>query len=83
MSKHEKALRRLRSKPKDFTWPELVSLMLALGFELEKGPGSSRKFILPSTDGTLYIHEPHPTKLLKPYQVKAALVILKKEGFLS
>jgi len=83
VSKHEKAVRRLCSKPKDFTWSELVSILNAFGFEMEQGPGSSRKFIHPSTQATLYIHQLHPSRLLKPYQVRDAIELLKQEGFLK
>ncbi len=82
MSKQEKALRRLASKPKDFTWDELVTLLAALGFTLEKGGGSGRKFVQPKTGAILFIHQPHPEKTLKTYQVKDAISILKREGFL-
>lgn len=83
MSKHEKALRRLLSKPKDFTWTELVSLMTGLGFEVEKGSGSSRKFIHSQKQSVLFIHEPHPTKILKSYQVRDAIQLLEREGFIE
>lgn len=80
MSKHEKLLKRLGSRPKDFTWAELVSLMKALGYELERSSGSGRKFVHPGTESTLFIHEPHPAKLLKAYQVRDAIYFLTKEG---
>ena len=83
MSKQEKLLRRLASKPKDFTWSELVSLMTALGFDMEKSTGSGRKFILEETNAVLFFHEPHPAKVLKPYQVRDAITLLEKEGFLK
>jgi len=83
MSKHEKAILRLLSKPKDFKWSELVSIMTGFGFEMEKASGSGRKFILPSTEVTLFIHEPHPSKVLKPYQVRDAVDLLEREGFLK
>ncbi len=82
MSKREKLLKRLASRPKDFTWPELVSLMISLEFEMESGSGSGRKFVNPATEGTLFIHEPHPAKVLKSYQVRDAIHFLKKEGLL-
>ena len=82
MSKHEKALRRLASKPKDYSWQELVGLMTGLGFNLEKAGGSGRKFVRTETGAILFIHEPHPEKTLKAYQVKDAVDILKREGFL-
>jgi ribosomal protein L24E len=83
MSKQEKALLRLRSKPKDFTWQELMTLMTSLSFALEKAGGSGRKFVRAQTGAVLFIHEPHPDKTLKAYQVKDVLDILKREGFLS
>ena len=83
MSKKEKLLSRISSKPNDFTWAELVSLMTALGFNMEKSSGSGRKFILESTGGVLFIHQPHPVKILKPYQVRDAVTFLEREGFLQ
>jgi predicted RNA binding protein YcfA (HicA-like mRNA interferase family) len=83
MSKQKKLLRRLASKPTDFTWSELVSLMTALGFEVEKASGSGRKFIHSQTEATLFIHEPHPAKILKAYQVRDAIQLLRSEGFLQ
>lgn len=83
MSKQEKLLRRLLSKPKDFTWAELVSLMAAFGFEMERSSGSGRKFIYPETEATLFLHEPHPAKVLKPYQVRDTIHLLKTEGFIQ
>jgi hypothetical protein len=53
-----------------------------LKFELEKASGSGRKFVHPSTESVLYIHEPHPVKVLKSYQVRDAIYFLKKEGLL-
>lgn len=82
MSKHEKALKRLASSPKDFTWQELVSLMTALSFELVRAGGSGRKFVHPITGGTLFIHQPHPASVLKAYQVRDAIDLLKREGIL-
>lgn len=83
MSKQEKLVYRLLSKPKDFTWSELVSLMTALGFDIEKSSGSSRKFIHKETQAVLFIHEPHPSKVLKPYQVRDTIALLEREGFVK
>jgi hypothetical protein len=55
--------------------------MTALGFDMEKSSGSGRKFILERTGAVLFIHEPHPAKVLKPYQVKDAIALLEREGF--
>lgn len=82
MSRHQKALQRLLSKPKDFTWQELVSLLAALRFQLEKAGGAGRKFVHIETGATLFLHEPHPSKTLKAYQVQDAIDLLRKEHLL-
>jgi HicA toxin of bacterial toxin-antitoxin, len=57
--------------------------MVALGFHMEKSSGSGRKFIHEETEAVLFIHEPHPSKVLKPYQVRDTLTLLQREGFIQ
>ena len=83
MSRQEKALQRLLSVPKDFTWSELVTLMKSLSYDLQTAGGSGRKFVFKETGSTLFIHEPHPAKVLKPYQVRDVIHHLTKDGFLK
>jgi len=83
MSRQDKALKRLLSIPKDFTWSELVTLMKGLSYDLQKAGGSGRKFVLRESKSTLFIHEPHPAKVLKPYQVRDVVHHLSKDGFLE
>ncbi len=78
MSKHEKAVQRLLAYPNDFTWDELKTLMTGFGYELKTTGGSGRKFVRPQA--VFAIHEPHPYKLLKAYQLRAIVTFLKKEG---
>ncbi|MEO7028430.1 MAG: type II toxin-antitoxin system HicA family toxin [Acidobacteriaceae bacterium] len=82
MSKHEKALRRLLSKPRDYTWLELVALMTGFGFELKKGSGSGRKFQHPQYEVSHRLHEPHPSGVLKQYQVRQVIEFLIEEEYL-
>ena len=59
------------------TWNELIRIMGHYGFSEHKGKGSGRKFV--HKDGrVLVLHEPHPQKILKPYQIKAALKIIER-----
>jgi HicA toxin of bacterial toxin-antitoxin, len=83
MSKHEKVLQRLLSKPTDFTWTEFKSLMETFQYELKKTGGSGRKFIHSPSGATLFMHEPHPSKVLKAYQVREAIRFLKQEGHIQ
>lgn len=80
MSKLEKAVARLLGKPTDFTWDELVTLMTSLGYELRTSGGSGRKFLEPTSRAVLFLHEPHPSHVLKAYQVREVIRFLKQEG---
>jgi len=84
MTRKEKLLKRLQSKPKDFTWDELVTLLKWLGFVEEttgKTGGSRRRFI--NQQGVVIsLHKPHPKQILKQYQVDQIVEILTEEGHL-
>jgi HicA toxin of bacterial toxin-antitoxin, len=81
MSKREKLVNRLLSRPTDFEWRELQAVMDLFGFELKTTGGSGRKFVRP--EAAFAIHEPHPYKLLKAYQVRAVIAFLRKEGHIE
>ena len=83
MSRKDKALNRLLTKPADFLWSELVTVMGSLSYELKSTGGSGRKFIHPLTHATHFIHEPHPSKVLKAYQVRDAITFLTREGHIQ
>ena len=78
MSQAAKAIARLQTKPTDFTWNEFVAVMEQFGYKLNNGNGSRRSFIHPETKLVLFMHEPHPSKVLKAYQVREALGFLKE-----
>lgn len=69
--------------PKDFTWDELKMVMSALGFALKTAGGSGRKFIHGETGVTLFMPEPHPSKVLRAYQLHEAIDLLRREGFVK
>jgi len=76
MGKIDKLKARLCSKPKDFTYDELATLLKALGFEEHKGKGSARKFYNLQTKQALYLHEPHPSNILKSYIIRDVIALL-------
>ncbi len=82
MSKRDKAFARLISKPTDFTWGELITVMTACGYELKTTGGSARKFVHTKTGSTMFIHQPHPSNVLKAYQVREAIDELLEGGYL-
>jgi hypothetical protein len=80
MTKRQQAVERLLAKPVDYTWGELRALMEGFGYELQTVGGSGRKFVDPNTGLGLFIHEPHPTRILKAYQVRLALQFPRNEN---
>lgn len=83
MGKTEKLIERLKSNPNDFTFDEMQTLLLSLGFELSnkgKTSGSRVKFF---KDGIFIIlHKPHPRKELLSYQIKQIIETLSEEGLI-
>ncbi|PSB04681.1 type II toxin-antitoxin system HicA family toxin [Merismopedia glauca] len=84
MTRREKLIQRFLTLPKDFTWSELVKLLVGLGFELVstgKTGGSRRRFV--NDSGVIIsLHEPHPQNILKRYQLEQIIAILQQEGLL-
>ena len=85
MAKTHKLIQRFTQKPKDFTWIELVSLLKMLGYQEMKNAktgGSRRRFKNTKTKRFILLHQPHPRKILKLYQIKSILEHLKGENLL-
>ncbi len=82
MSKFKKALERLKSRPKDFTWSELQNVMSHFGYHEIAGGGSRRKFINMKTKVSISLHEPHPRPEIKTYALDIVIEHLKDEGLL-
>lgn len=84
MSRIEKEIERLKSKPKDFTYDEAKKILNNFGFiENNKGKtsGSRVKFIN-NQNMIIELHKPHPNNILKPYQINILVNKLNKmEGF--
>lgn len=84
MSKKEKQIQRLLLKPKDFTWGELVTVLGYLGFEqMNAGRTSgSRVQFTHEHYPPIILHRPHPTLVLKKYQIDDIVSFLKEEKLL-
>ena len=83
MGKKEKAIARLKSKPKDFEFNEAKTLMKLCGYTLSnagKTSGSQVYFI--KGKKVFYMHKPHPRKELHAYQVNAIIKELEQEGLI-
>ena len=72
MSRIEKEIERLKSRPKDYTYEEAKSLLNKLGFvENNKGRTSGSRIEFKDKYGRkLTLHKPHPNNIIKTYKVK-------------
>jgi hypothetical protein len=78
MTGKEKLIARFLSMPSDFHYHEMVKLLNHFGYrEVKKGKtsGSRVKFIN-SKGVPLIMHKPHPTGILKHYQLKQVKEVL-------
>lgn len=83
MSQREKLLKRLLSKPKDFTWDELVKLMAVFDYKINnkgKTSGSAVVFESEDSDQSLYLHKPHPKEILKRWHIEKTIDFLSEIG---
>ena len=79
MTKIDKLIEKLKTKPKNFTWDELLKVLNHFGFkQIGQGQtgGSRRKFVNDNKE-VIILHEPHPQKVLKSYQLDIIIECLK------
>jgi hypothetical protein len=84
MSKKE-LINRLKSKPKDFAYGELKSLLIALGYEESnkgKTSGSAVSFLNKTIGSVIMMHKPHNPDILKPYQLKGIIEELENNNLI-
>jgi hypothetical protein len=84
MSKQEKLLKRFLSVPVNFTWQELIALLAGLGYVQVKAgrTGGSRVRFDRHGGVPIILHRPHPSPLLKRYQIEQIIQMLKQEGLI-
>jgi hypothetical protein len=82
MGKHDKLLAKLKSRPKDFSFEEIATLLMGFGYVLNQGGGGSRVKFEHERFAPIFMYKPHPSPLLKPYQIDQVLDVLKQEGLL-
>lgn len=79
MAKKEKLVGRFLKMPKDFHYDEVVKLLGNFGFEeVKKGKTSGSRVKFENADGVpIMLHKPHPSGLMKQYQLKQIKEILE------
>lgn len=84
MTKREKLLDRFLTKPRDFTWDELMKTLNGFGYKqisVGKTGGSRVRFVSPDYP-PIILHKPHPKLVLKRYQIEEIIHLLKQEKLL-
>ena len=72
MSKKGKLAARFKTRPTDFTYTELRTLLSGMGYKEDskgKTSGSRVSFIHAETKHIISLHKPHPGNILKRYQI--------------
>jgi hypothetical protein len=84
LSKKEKLVRRLLSRPTDFSFDELTTLLKSFGYSMETaGKTSGSRTAFTNGDGDyIRLHKPHPRNILKLYQVDDIVSNLTERGLL-
>ena len=79
MSKKEKLIARFLSMPSDFHYDEMVKLVGYFSFkEVKKGKTSGSRVKFMNGEGVpLMMHKPHPTGIMKLYQLKQVKEVLE------
>jgi hypothetical protein len=84
VTRQEKLIERLKGRPRDFRWDELVRLLRSLGYsEVARGrTGGSRRRFMHATAPALSFHKPHPGTIVRAYVVDELLRVLIEEGLI-
>ena len=84
MGQKEKLIARLLSRPKDFTFLDLETLLGYFAYKRnDKGRTSgSRVMFINDKYASIMLHKPHQRKELLDYQVKQVIEVLKQEGLI-
>jgi len=82
MTRSEKLLSRFLSRPKDFTYNELLRLLSNFGYKEQQGSGSRIVFNNERIKHNIKLHKPHPGNVLKKYQIDLIIKELKSNELL-
>ena len=70
------------SRPKDFTYNELIKVLGGFGYFEQQGSGSRVVFFNENLKHSIKLHKPHPGTILKRYQIDIIIEELKTKGLI-
>jgi hypothetical protein len=86
MSRADKLLKRFLSRPADFTLDEMRRLLNGFGYrEIKSGKtaGSRVAFVNRESGHIIRLHQPHPGRILKRYQLDLLEEALRAKGVIE
>ncbi|GHS98301.1 hypothetical protein FACS189421_06660 [Bacteroidia bacterium] len=84
MSTKDKLIERFKRQPKDFTFDELVNLLACYGFtKNNKGKTSGSRVEFENAQDSIIVHKPHPSNIIKGYQMKQIFDYLKEYKYIK
>ena len=84
MSRKDKLIEQLLSRPSDFTFDEVKTLLGFFGYSISRvgKTGGSRVAFSDDEGGYIRLHKPHPGNTMRQYQVNDIITILFERGLL-
>jgi hypothetical protein len=82
MTKVAKLISRMLCIPADFTWDELCVVLASFSFTEGRAGGGSYRTFTDKWGRKIFLHEPHPGKIMKKYAVREVVGKLKDFGLL-
>ena len=84
MSRKLKLIEKLLSRPTDFSFNELITLLGQFGYSISNsGRTSGSRVAFENGEGDyIRLHKPHPRNILKPYQINNIISALTERGLL-
>ena len=84
MGQKEKLIVRLLSRPKNFTFLDLETLLGYFAYKRNAKGRTSGSRVMFTNDkyASIMLHKPHQRKELLDYQVKQVIDVLKQEGLI-
>lgn len=86
MSRRVKLLRRFLTRPADFRFDEMRTLLEGFGYEEAKAgkvSGSRLAFIKKPGGHIIRLHKPHPGNIMKKYQMELVEEALRAKGIIE
>ena len=84
MGQKEKLIKKLKSRPKDFTFDEAEALLKYFTYSRsnKRRTSGSRVMFVSDEYAPILLHKPHPRKELLDYQIKQLIEVLEQEGLI-